>query len=261
MTTETCTIVKVGGGLLEADRTRAAILDAVAAIDGSCILVHGGGDLASAWSARAGIPVHRVQGRRITDAASLEMVTMVYGGLVNRGLVASLQSRGRNAIGLTGADADCIRAVRRPPGEIDYGYVGDIERVRTASFSTLLQAGFLPVVAPLTHDGAGGLLNTNADTVAAAIAAAMAHVMRTQLVICLDRQGVLDAEGATLARMDAAQAAALEKQGTVRDGMLPKLTAAFEARGAGVPRVVLCHGADLADAAAGDGGPWTELVA
>ncbi|MDT8323579.1 MAG: acetylglutamate kinase [Bacteroidota bacterium] len=261
MATAHCTVVKVGGSLLETDRTRDAVLDAVAAIAGSCILVHGGGGLASTWSARMGIPVRRVQGRRITDAATLEMVTMVYGGLVNRGLVAELQARGRNALGMTGADADCIRAARRPAGDIDYGYVGDIQVVRKESFSALLSAGFLPVVAPLTHDGRGQLLNTNADTVAAAIAAAMTQITRTQLVICLDSAGVLDTDGATLSRIDTAQAAALEQEGTVRDGMLPKLAAAFDARRAGVSRTVLCRGTDLAAAAAGADGNWTELAA
>lgn len=256
-----CTVVKVGGRLLETDRTRDAVLDAVAAIPGPCILVHGGGDLASAWSARAGIPVRQVQGRRITDAASLEMVTMVYGGLVNRGIVAQLQSRGSNAIGLTGADGDCIRALRRPPGDIDYGYVGDIQSVRTDTFTVLFSAGFLPVIAPLTHNGTGGLLNTNADTIAAAIASAMAPVARTQLVICLDRKGVLGADGETLVRLSVSQASVLEREGTVSDGMLPKLSAAFDALGTGVVRIALCHGDDLLSAATGESGQWTELAA
>ena len=162
------TIVKVGGAVVEDDAQLARLLDGFAAIEGRKVLVHGGGRRATAIASRLGIESRMVGGRRVTDRSMLEVVTMVYGGLVNKNIVALLQARGVDALGLTGADIDAIRSHKRPVKDVDYGYVGDVERVAADKLSTLVEAGMTPVLAPLTHDGQGHMLNTNADTIAAA---------------------------------------------------------------------------------------------
>lgn len=166
------TVVKVGGAIVEEPRSLAALLDRFAAVDGLKLLVHGGGRSATAMASAMGIDTVMVGGRRVTDEAMLRVVTMVYGGLVNKNIVAGLQARGVDALGVTGADMDMIRSRRRPVTAegIDYGYVGDVERVNADALASLLRAGVVPVVAPLTHDGHGSMLNTNADTMASAVA-------------------------------------------------------------------------------------------
>ncbi|MBE0646034.1 MAG: acetylglutamate kinase [Bacteroidetes bacterium] len=253
------TIVKLGGNILEDPAQRSAALAQVARLHGSCVLVHGGGNAASSLAARLGIAPRMVHGRRITDRETLDVVTMVYGGLVNRSLVAELQSLGCNACGLTGADLDVIRAERRPVGEIDYGYVGDITAVNAAALSTLFEKGVTPVIAPLTHDGGGGLLNTNADTIAASIASALAHSMEVRLLYCFDRGGVLDRDGNVLPRIDLAFAEELTAAGVITAGMLPKLHNAFEALHAGAAEVILCSAEHLSKTAAGEKGYGTEV--
>ena len=225
------TVVKAGGGLLEKPE---AFLEAFSALEGAKVLVHGGGREATDLAKRLGIEAKMVEGRRITDAPMLEIVTMMYGGLMNKHLVAALQAAGINALGLTGADLGCIISAKRPPANgIDYGYVGDIKKVDARKLKTLLSDGITPVIAPLTFDGTT-LLNTNADSVASAVAAALSPCT---LIYCFEMPGVLDHEGRVIDKIDAAGFAALKADGTVSGGMIPKLDNAFASLGAGVTHV------------------------
>ncbi|MDE5761843.1 MAG: acetylglutamate kinase, partial [Bacteroides sp.] len=171
---EKLTVIKVGGKIVEEEATLYKLLDDFASIEGYKVLVHGGGRSATKLASRLGIESKMVNGRRITDAETLKVVTMVYGGLVNKNIVAGLQARGVNALGLTGADMDVIRSVKRPVKEVDYGFVGDVKQVDGTFLAGLIHKGVVPVMAPLTHDGDGHLLNTNADTIAGAPATALA---------------------------------------------------------------------------------------
>ena len=173
---ETLTVIKVGGAVLEDEASLSGFLDRFVALPGLKILVHGGGRAATKLSKKLNIESKLVEGRRITDADTLEIVTMVYGGLVNKKTVAALQSKGCNAAGFTGADMNLITAQKRPVQNIDYGFVGDITKVNHEGLANLLSIGITPVIAPLTHDSKGQLLNTNADTMAAAIAVAMTNI-------------------------------------------------------------------------------------
>ena len=221
------------------DRLR-RFLSGFAAAGGRKVLVHGGGRRATAVAARLGVESRMVGGRRITDKDMLEVVTMVYGGLVNKNIVAGLQAIGVNALGLTGADADAVRSHKRPVKDIDYGYVGDVDRVAADRLSTLIEAGITPVMAPLTHDGQGCLLNTNADTIAAETAKALAERYDVTLVFCFEQKGVLadpDDDDSVIPVITRADYARLAASGTVAGGMLPKLDNAFAALEAGVSRV------------------------
>lgn len=221
------------------DRLR-RFLSGFAAAGGRKVLVHGGGRRATAVAARLGVESRMVDGRRITDKDMLEVVTMIYGGLVNKNIVAGLQAIGVNALGLTGADADAVRSHKRPVKDIDYGYVGDVDRVAADRLSTLIEAGITPVMAPLTHDGQGCLLNTNADTIAAETAKALAAMYDVTLVFCFEKKGVLadpDDDDSVIPVITRADYARLAASGTVAGGMLPKLDNAFAALEAGVSRV------------------------
>ena len=221
------------------DRLR-RFLSGFEAAGGRKVLVHGGGRRATAVAARLGVESRMVDGRRITDKDMLEVVTMVYGGLVNKNIVAGLQAIGVNALGLTGADADAVRSHKRPVKDIDYGYVGDVDRVAADRLSTLIEAGITPVMAPLTHDGQGCLLNTNADTIAAETAKALAAMYDVTLVFCFEKKGVLadpDDDDSVIPVITRADYARLAASGTVAGGMLPKLDNAFAALEAGVSRV------------------------
>ena len=188
---EKLTVIKVGGKIVEEETTLSRLLADFSAIEGHKLLVHGGGRSATKLAARLGIESKMVNGRRITDAETLKVVTMVYGGLVNKNIVAGLQARGVNAIGLTGADMNVIRSVKRPVKEVDYGYVGDVEKVNADFLATLIRQGIVPVMAPLTHDGQGSMLNTNADTIAGETAKALAPLFDVTLVYCFEKKGVL----------------------------------------------------------------------
>ena len=234
------TLVKVGGAVVEDDARLDALLAAFAAIDGRKVLVHGGGRRATAIASRLGIESTMVGGRRVTDRDMLEVVTMVYGGLVNKNIVAQLQARGTDALGLTGADIDVIRSHKRPVKDVDYGFVGDVERADGDKLATLIEAGITPVMAPLTHDGHGMLLNTNADTIAAETAKALAKRYDVTLVYCFEKKGVLanpDDDDSVIPLITRADFARLVADGTVAGGMLPKLENAFNAISAGVSRV------------------------
>ena len=231
-------VVKVGGQVAEDPVQLQALLKGFAAMEGPKVLVHGGGREATALAGKLGIPVQMVEGRRITDAATLEVVTMVYAGLVNKRLVAQLQALGVNAIGLCGADGALVRSHKRPPvNGIDYGFVGDGDGVNADLLASLLSSGFVPVVSPLTYDGKGSLLNTNADTIASTVATALAGQFDVTLTFCFDLEGVLDASGTVIPQIDAASFETLKTTGALTGGILPKITNALAAVKAGVGAV------------------------
>lgn len=248
---EKLTIVKVGGKIVEDPETLSVLLADFAKIEGRKILVHGGGRSATRMSERLGIPTKMVDGRRITDDDTLRVVTMVYGGLVNKTIVAMLQSEGINAVGLTGADMNIVRSNKRPVRAIDYGWVGDVRAVDGKAIATLVENGYCPVVAPLTHDGKGHLLNTNADTMAAAVAMEASKTYDVSLMFCFEKKGVLDAEGNVITSITPALYKQLKADGTIADGMIPKLDNAFECIAAGVTSVVITESTQIADPDAG----------
>ncbi len=234
------TVIKVGGAVVENDGSLDSLLRGFAAVEGRKVLVHGGGRRATAVAASLGIESRMVGGRRVTDGDMLDVVTMVYGGLVNKNVVARLQALGVDALGLTGADMDVIRSHKRPVKDVDYGFVGDVERVDGAKLARLIEAGVTPVMAPLTHDGRGRMLNTNADTIAAETAKALAADYDVTLVYCFEKPGVLadpDDDSSLIPVITRQDFARLAADGTVAGGMLPKLENAFAAISAGVARV------------------------
>lgn len=234
------TIVKVGGAVVEDEARLSRLLADFSAIEGRKVLVHGGGRRATAVASSLGIESKMVGGRRITDSQMLEVVTMVYGGLVNKNIVARLQACGIDALGLTGADIDVIRSHKRPVKDVDYGFVGDVERVDGVKLSQLIEAGITPVMAPLTHDGQGNMLNTNADTIAAETAKALAKTYDVTLIFSFEKKGVLarpDDDDSLIPLITRADFARYAADGTVSGGMLPKLENAFNAISAGVSRV------------------------
>ena len=239
---EKLTLIKVGGKIVEEEATLQALLSDFAAIEGRKVLVHGGGRSATKLAARLGIESQMVTGRRITDAETLKIVTMVYGGLVNKNIVARLQACGVNALGLTGADMDVIRSVKRPVKDVDYGFVGDVERVDATLLGDLIAKEVVPVMAPLTHDGCGNMLNTNADTIAGETAKALAQLFDVTLVYCFEKRGVLRDENdddSVIPQITRADFEQLVADGVVQGGMIPKLENAFEALRAGVSQVII----------------------
>lgn len=237
------TVVKVGGKIVESADTLETLLHRFSALEGLKVLVHGGGRTATEVAAKLGVETHMVDGRRITDADMLRVVTMVYGGLVNKQVVARLQACGVNALGLTGADMNLIRSHRRPERNgVDFGFVGDVDCVDGERLAQLLHSGVTPVVAPLTHDGEGHLLNTNADTMAGEVAKALACQFEVTLVYCFEHAGVLadpDNEASVIPLITRRDFDALKAQGVVTGGMLPKIENCLSAVGAGVRRVVI----------------------
>lgn len=219
-----------------------------AALPGPKILVHGGGKLATRLAQKLELNVQMVDGRRITDKGTLDVVTMVYAGLVNKQLVAGLQAAGCNALGLSGADGNAVTARRRNPEPIDYGFVGDIERIDSALLGRLLEAGITPVFCAIMHDGQGTLLNCNADSVASAVALGAAQVAPAELVFCFEKSGVLrdpDDEATLIREITAESYAALKEDGTVSKGMIPKIENALKAVANGVRSVTIKHSDNL----------------
>lgn len=237
------TVIKVGGAVVEDEAQLSQLLKDFSSIAGPKVLVHGGGRSATKVAAQLGIETKMVNGRRVTDAEMLDVVTMVYGGLVNKRVVARLQAHGVNAIGLTGADVDVIRSHKRPPKDgIDYGFVGDVDRADGKMLSTLVEAGIVPVMAPLTHDGAGHILNTNADTIAGETAKALAQYYDVTLVYCFEKKGVLsnpDDDDSVIPVITRNDFRHYVEDGTVSGGMIPKIENAFRAIDAGVKKVVI----------------------
>ncbi len=243
------TLVKIGGHVIEHEDALNVFLRQFAQLEGDKILVHGGGQSASVMAHRLGIVEKKEQGRRITDKETLEVVTMVYGGLVNKKLVAILQSLGMNALGLTGADGNAISAKKRPNYPIDYGFVGDVlaEDVNLNFFEQLLRMGITPVIAPLTHDKKGQLLNTNADTLAAQVAIALQEYRPVRLLYCFEQNGVWSnaQSQAVLVELSPHLKDQLYQEGVIQDGMVPKLANAFCALENGVQEIRILHYADL----------------
>ena len=243
MMKERLTIVKVGGAIVEDEAQLARLLSDFTAIEGRKVLVHGGGRRATKVAQQLGIETKMVDGRRITDAAMLEVVTMVYGGLVNKQVVARLQALGVNAIGLCGADAGIIRSHKRPlKNGIDFGFVGDVDCVDGASLVKLVEAGLTPVIAPLTHNGEGLILNTNADTMASETARALARHYDVTLIYSFEKAGVLsrpDDESSVIPVITRSDFDRYKADGTISGGMLPKIENALQAVEAGVSRVII----------------------
>ena len=240
---EKLTIVKVGGAVVEDEQQLTRLLRDFSAIEGRKILVHGGGRKATKMAERLGIETKMVEGRRITDADMLEVVTMVYGGLVNKNLVARLQANRVNALGLTGADANAIRSHKRPlKNGIDYGFVGDVDQANGEMLGRLIEAGITPVMAPLTHDGEGHILNTNADTIASETAKALANLYDVTLIFSFEKKGVLlnpDDDDSVIATINHADFERYKANGTISGGMLPKIENALSAIDAGVSKVII----------------------
>ena len=240
---EKLTIVKVGGAVVEDESQLSQLLANFSAIPGKKLLVHRGGRRATKVASELGIESKMINGRRITDAKMLEVVTMVYGGLVNKNLVARLQAHGVNALGLTGADIDVIRSHKRPVKDgIDYGFVGDVDRANGEMLNTLIQAGITPVIAPLTHDGQGNILNTNADTMASETAKALASYFDVTLIFAFEKAGVLqdpDDDSSVIPVINRDLYNQYVEKGIISGGMMPKIENALAAIEAGVKRVII----------------------
>lgn len=240
---EKLTIVKVGGAVVEDELQLSQLLRDFSAIEGRKVLVHGGGRRATKVAEQLGIETKMVNGRRITDKQMLEVVTMVYGGLVNKQVVARLQANGVKAIGLTGADADVIRSHKRPLKDgIDFGFVGDVDRADGQVLRHLVEQGIVPVMAPLTHDGKGNILNTNADTIASETAKALAPLYDVTLIYSFEKPGVMkdpDDETSLISEITRADFERYKADGIISGGMLPKIENALAAVEAGVCRVII----------------------
>lgn len=244
-------IIKVGGKLIEDEATLASLCDSLAAMSRAgeqLMLVHGGGALAGKLASRMGVETRMHEGRRITDAATLEITVMAYAGLANKKTVAALQARGVNACGLSGCDLRAVTSHRRPVKDIDWGFVGDIDSVNADALKALLAAGIMPVISPITCSPEGQLLNTNADSVASAVASAMAGVTEVELTFCLDKPGVLrdvDNDESVIPVINPDTFAALKAEGAIHSGMIPKLDNAFATIASGVASVRITDAAHL----------------
>jgi len=258
-------IVKIGGNIIDDDTKLNLFLQDFAQLPEPKILIHGGGKIATDISKSLGITAKMVDGRRITDAEMLRVVTMVYGGLVNKTIVAKLQALKCNALGLTGADANIISAHKRPVQTIDYGFVGDIttENVQETNLQLFLENNLTPVIAPLTHDGNGNLLNTNADTIASTVAVALAKRYTTNLTYCFEKKGVLanvKDENSVIHQITKVTYQTLKQNGIIVQGMIPKLDNAFRAIDAGVKSVFICHASDILSMLGNKEKAGTELI-
>ena len=245
---ERITVVKIGGNVIDNPEALKRFLEEFAALPGAKILVHGGGKLATRLTERLELKVQMVDGRRITDKGTLDVVTMVYAGLINKQVVAGLQAAGCNALGLSGADGNAVTARRRDPNPVDYGFVGDIERVDSGLLRRLLEGGITPVFSAIMHDGQGTLLNCNADSVASAIALGAAEIAPADLVFCFEKNGVLrdPEDNTTLIREITAETyAPLKADGIVSKGMIPKIENALKAVEKGVRSVTIKHSENL----------------
>jgi acetylglutamate kinase len=243
-------IIKIGGNVIDNSENLYRFLKDFTALNGFKILVHGGGKVATQLSETLGVETKLVDGRRITDIETLRVVTMVYAGLINKNIVAQLQRFGNNGIGLTGADGDFIRTKKRPVKTIDYGFVGDIDEnsINPHNIGKLMDAGFTPVFCALTHDGEGQLLNTNADTIASALAVALAKLYDTTLIYCFEKKGVLkdiNDESSLVKEINRHSYEELKAQQIIHSGMLPKMDNAFSAISCGVKEVIIGHSDDL----------------
>jgi acetylglutamate kinase len=252
-------VIKIGGNIIDDKGKLSAFMTDFAKLDGAKILVHGGGKIATEIGEKLGIQSRYVNGRRITDRETLDLVTMVYGGLINKTIVAELQALGCNAIGLSGPDAGILPAIKRPVEDVDYGFVGDIqsEQIGAATIVKFLRMGLTPVLAPLTHDGQGSVLNTNADTIAQEVAKALAASATVQLIYCFEKKGVLcdpADETSVINTITAGDFKELIENEIVSGGMIPKLENAFAAIRSGVQRVVIGQAEELQEICTGNAG-------
>ncbi|MEO5891315.1 MAG: acetylglutamate kinase [Ferruginibacter sp.] len=243
-------VIKIGGNVIDDDAALQSFLNNFASINAKKILVHGGGKIATKIGEQLGIQSKYINGRRITDEATIDLVTMVYGGLINKKLVAKLQAQGCNAIGMTGADANIIPAIKRPVKEIDYGFAGDIKTsdIGTNSLEVLLSNNFTLVIAPLTHDGNGQILNTNADTIASALAVGLSKSYDVRLIYCFEKKGVLENvadENSVINLITKEKYVQLVQDKKLFDGILPKIDNAFAAIDNGVKEVLIGDANDL----------------
>ncbi len=243
-------VIKIGGNVIDDEKTLQLFLKDFAAIGGKKILIHGGGKIATKIGEQLGIQSKYIEGRRITDDATIDLVTMVYGGLVNKKIVALLQSIGCNAMGLTGADGNIIPATKRPVKDVDFGWVGDVEsgKLKVESLKLLLEGGFVPVFAPLTHDGQGHILNTNADTVASSLAVALSVYYEVRLIYCFEKKGILenvDDDNTVINLINKPFYQQLLTDQKLFAGILPKIDNAFAAIDAGVKEVLVGDAKDL----------------
>ena len=240
MTKEKIAIVKIGGNIIEDEVVLKQFLQSFSKLEGKKILIHGGGKRATQFASKLGIASKMVDGRRITDKETLEVITMVYGGLVNKKIVAQLQANKTDAIGLTGADINSIQSEKRPVKEIDFGFVGDVTQVNHHGIDTLMTAGFTPVFCALTHDGNGQLLNTNADTITSTIAVGMSEIYETSIYYCFELNGVLrdfNDKNSVVKLINSKVYQELLEDKIITDGMLPKLENCFDALKNGVHKV------------------------
>ena len=241
-------VIKVGGDILDQPDALRNFLSDFVKIKCPKILVHGGGKLVTDLGEKLGIKPRLIDGRRVTDKATLDLAKMVYGGLIGKSLVASLQALRCNAVGLSGADCNIIEAVKRPVRDIDYGMVGDIVRVNTDPIENFLARQITPLFAALTHDGQGQILNTNADTVAASLAIALTERYRVALFLCFEKKGVLKSvenESSLIRRLDRDTYGRLKANGRIATGMIAKLDNAFSAIERGVDTVTVCNAGEL----------------
>jgi len=242
------TVVKIGGNILDDPSSLESFIVKFAGLAGKKVLVHGGGKVADQIAKKMGVVQKIVDGRRITDLQTLDIITMVYAGLINKNLVADLNALGCNAIGVCGADANLMIANRRPMAEIDYGFVGDITFVNAEILTNWLNIGICPVISPITHDGHGQLLNTNADTIASSVALAISKLFSVQLVYCFEKKGVLkdvNDEGSVIPFLDEKITNDLKERGMIHSGMLPKLENAINTVKGGVDAVYIGHAEEL----------------
>ena len=241
-------VIKIGGNIVDNDEALQNFLNDFASLDTNKILIHGGGKVATKVSNALGIETQMIEGRRVTDQETIKVVTMVYAGLVNKTIVSGLQARECNAIGLTGADNNTILSHKRIVKDIDYGYVGDIDKVNSNFISSLINNNSTPVLAPITHDKKGQLLNTNADTIASEVAIALSEDYEVELIYCFELPGVLkDIKDKTsvINQINTEGYPSLKKDGTIADGMIPKIDNCFNAIGRGVNSVRIAQASDL----------------
>ena len=239
---ETLLIIKVGGNVLDDPEVSTLFLKEFSGIKGYKILVHGGGKEATSLAKDLHIEQQIIEGRRITNADTLKVVTMVYAGLINKNIVATLQSFGCNAVGLTGADANVIRSHKRVHPTIDYGFVGDVDEINSSFLELLLVNDLIPVLAPVTHDKNGTLLNTNADTIAREVAIGLSHLFEVTLIYCFEKRGVLkniQDEASLIKQMNRELYEQMKDSGSISEGMIPKLDNSFAAIAAGIKKVII----------------------
>lgn len=236
------TVVKIGGHVIDDESALTQFLKDFSAIPGLKVLIHGGGKVATTMAKQLGLPQTMIEGRRVTDAETLKLITMVYGGLVNKKIVSKLQALGVPSLGVTGADSDLIRAKMRSPVPIDYGFVGDVEKVNLAALTAWLSQGLMPVIAPLTHDGSGQILNTNADSIATAVAIELSKKYKVTLLYAFEKSGVLldvNDESSMIPKLNYSTYQQLKADRKIFEGMIPKLDNAFQSIRSGVSEVII----------------------